>query len=318
MSLDGNTMQKRVLVTGGAGFVGSHLVDALLALGHSVAVIDNLSSGKRTNVDPRATFFEQSIDHEGVDGYFDSFRPDVVFHLAAQKSVSASIADPKYDAHINIHGSLHLLENCVRTGVEKFIFASSGGAIYSETSELPATEDAQESPATPYGVAKLAVDKYLATYARNHRLSYVSFRPANIYGPRQDPEGEAGVVAVFLSLLLSGRTPTINGSGEQTRDFVYVGDIIRAFLLGLDERAGGTYNLGTGEETSILDLYRAMLEAGGFDADERLGPPRDGDQKRSSISPEKIQQELGWRPVVDLRQGLRNTIQWFQDHHQVS
>lgn len=307
---------RTALVTGGAGFIGSHLVDALIMNDWRVVVIDNLSVGKRQYVDARATLHVLDIRDAGIGDVFQESKPDVVFHLAAQKSVHASHSDPMTDATANILGTINVLQCCVRCNVKRFIHSSTGGAIYGETSQIPTPEGAREMPLSPYGLSKLAADSYASYYRRHHGLASVSLRYANVYGPRQDPSGEAGVVAVFLSELLSGEEPVVNGSGEQTRDFVYVSDIVGANLASLDEKASGVYNVGTGIETSVNGLYQHIAHCGRFSKRPHHGPSLEGEIQRSCLSSKKIHRELGWKPAVDLREGIEKTLHWFQSNTQ--
>jgi len=234
----------KILVTGGAGFIGSHVVDAYLELGHEVVVVDNLSSGSIENLNPKAKFYEMDIRDSDIEDLFKNEKPDVVNHHAAQMDVRKSVEDPIYDADVNIIGSLNLLQNCIKYGVKKFIFASTGGAIYGEQDYFPADEEHPTRPLSPYGVAKLTVEKYLYFYKEVHGLNYVVLRYANIYGPRQNPHGEAGVVAIFTSKMLKGEQPVINGDGFQTRDYTFVGDVVRANVLALSYEKSDVFNIG--------------------------------------------------------------------------
>jgi len=245
----------KVLVTGGAGFIGSHVVDGLLDTGHEVAVIDDLSSGRRENLPEDVPLYVRDV-REGCAEVFDEFRPEVLCHQAAQMAVRRSVREPDFDADVNVLGTIRLLENCLSYGVGKVLFASTGGAIYGEQQEFPAPEDHPLQPVSPYGVSKLSGEHYLYFYHAQYGLPYVSLRYANVYGPRQEPHGEAGVVAIFCGNLAIGQESTINGSGEQTRDYVYVGDVARANVLALGGDApSGAYNIGTGKETSVVELY---------------------------------------------------------------
>jgi UDP-glucose 4-epimerase len=255
----------KVLVTGGAGFIGSHVAELLLSRGHEVAVVDDLSSGKRENVPKGATFYEADI-RSSCEEAFDEFAPEALCHQAAQMDLRRSVREPGFDADVNILGTIRLLEDCVERGVGKVVFASTGGAIYGEQEEFPAAEDHPQYPVSPYGVSKLAGERYLNFYRVQHGLPYAALRYANVYGPRQDPHGKAGVVAIFCGNLVEDKASTINGSGEQTRDYVYVGDVARANVRALEEEVpSGTYNVGTGIETSVNRLHRLLLEASGKD-----------------------------------------------------
>jgi len=301
----------RVLVTGGAGFIGSHVADRLLERGHEVAVVDDLSSGKHENVPNRARFYEMDI-RAGCAAVFEDFRPDALCHLAAQMDVRRSVREPDFDAGVNVIGTVRLLENCVRKDVGKVVFASTGGAVYGEQETFPAPEDHRQYPVSPYGVSKLACERYLQYYSVQHGLSYVALRYANVYGPRQDPHGEAGVVAIFCANLAQGRTSRINGSGEQTRDYVYVEDVARANVLAVEGAPpSGAYNIGTGEETSVNELYETLVEISGKDLPPEHGPAKPGEQLRSSVDASLAGRVLEWKPEVGLREGLGETLRFF-------
>lgn len=301
----------RVLVTGGAGFVGSHVSEALLARGHEVTVVDDLSSGKRGNVPEGADFHEADV-RTGCAEIFRSSRPEVLCHLAAQMDVRRSVREPDFDADVNVLGTVRLLESCVAHGVGKVVFASTGGAVYGEQNEFPVPEDHRQYPVSPYGVSKLAGERYLHYYRAQHGLPYAALRYANVYGPRQDPHGEAGVVAIFSGNLAEGQPSTIFGTGEQTRDYVYVGDVARANVLALEGDApDGAYNIGTGIETSVTELYERMRRLSGRDVAAERGPAKPGEQSRSSVDPTKAARELGWKPETDLASGLERTLRFF-------
>jgi UDP-glucose 4-epimerase len=302
----------RVLVTGGAGFIGSHVVDHLLARGHEVAVVDNLSTGKRGNVPPEARFYEADI-RTGCQEVFEDFRPDALSHQAAQMDVRRSVREPDFDADVNVVGTIRLLESCKEYDVQKIIFASTGGAVYGEQRAFPAPEDHPQYPVSPYGVSKLAGERYLYFYRVQYGLSDVALRYANVYGPRQDPHGEAGVVAIFCGNLAQNKTSTINGTGEQTRDYVFVGDVARANVVALESEASlGAYNVGTGIETSVNELYELLREVSGRDLPPKHGPAKSGEQLRSSVDPSKAAEFLGWRPEMDLATGLAKTLSFFE------
>ncbi len=301
----------RVLVTGGAGFIGSHVSEALLVRGHEVTVVDDLSSGKRGNVPEGADFHEADV-RTGCAEIFRSFRPDALCHLAAQMDVRRSVREPDFDADVNVLGTVRLLESCVAHGVGKVVFASTGGAVYGEQNEFPAPENHPQYPVSPYGVSKLAGERYLHYYRAQHGLPYAALRYANVYGPRQDPHGEAGVVAIFSGNLAEGQPSTIFGTGEQTRDYVYVGDVARANVLALEGDApDGAYNIGTGIETSVTELYERMRRLSGRDVAAERGPAKPGEQSRSSVDPTKAARELGWKPETDLASGLERTLRFF-------
>jgi UDP-glucose 4-epimerase len=303
----------KVLVTGGAGFIGSHVSDRLIDAGVDVVVLDNLSSGKRESVPPRARLYEADICGEGIRSLFEQERFDCVAHHAAQMNVRRSVDDPLFDARVNILGSLNLLQAAVATGVKKFVFASTGGAIYGEQLTFPADETHQTCPLSPYGVAKLAVEKYLAFYEQVYGLPYTALRYANVYGPRQDPHGEAGVVAIFSQRLLAHEPAIINGDGEQTRDFIYVEDVARANLLAVTTDLRGIYNVGTGIETSVNALYALMAKQAGSTQEPRHGPSKAGEQQRSVLDCRKLQAATTWTPTVALEEGLRHTMAFFAE-----
>jgi UDP-glucose 4-epimerase len=302
----------KVLLTGGAGFIGSHVADQLLARGHEVAIVDDLSSGKKENISEGAVFYEQDI-RDGCAEVFEEFKPDALSHQAAQMDVRRSVREPDFDADVNVLGTLRMLESCVRYGARRVIFASTGGAVYGEQLEFPAPEDHPQYPISPYGVSKLAGERYLHFYQTQYGLPYVALRYANVYGPRQDPHGEAGVVAIFCKNLAVGRESTINGSGEQTRDYVYVGDVARANVLALEGDApSGSYNVGTGIETSVNELYEVLCEISGRDLPPAHGPAKPGEHLRSSVDPTAVARVLGWRPETNLASGLKCTLSFFE------
>lgn len=302
----------KILVTGGAGFIGSHVVDAYLEQGHEVVVVDDLSTGRKTNLNPRAEFVEMDIQDERLSELFAKFRFDVVNHHAAQMDVRKSVVDPRFDARVNILGSLNLLENCVKHGVKKFIFASTGGAVYGEQETFPADETHPTWPLSPYGIAKLACEKYLFYYKEVHGLAHVILRYANVYGPRQNPHGEAGVVAIFTEKLLRGEQPIINGDGRQTRDYIHVQDLVRINLLALDYDQSDVFNVGTGRETDVNTLFHLLKQFTGSPAEEKHGPAKPGEQLRSCLSYAKAERTLGWRPQIDLNRGLESTVEYFK------
>jgi UDP-glucose 4-epimerase len=301
----------RVLLTGGAGFIGSHVAELLLECDHEVAVVDDLSSGKRENVPTGARFYEADI-RSGCTEVFEDFKPEVLCHQAAQMDVRRSVREPDFDAEVNVVGTIRLLQNCVEQGVRKVVFASTGGAVYGEQERFPAPEDHPQYPVSPYGVSKLAAERYMHYYHVQCGLACTALRYANVYGPRQDPHGEAGVVAIFCGNLVAGKTSTINGSGEQTRDYVYVEDVARANVLALEnEVPSGAYNIGTGVETSVNRLYELLLENSGNNLQPQHGPAKPGEQLRSSVDPSLADRVSGWRPEVRLPAGLKETFQFF-------
>lgn len=300
------------LVTGGAGFIGSHLVDALLALGHEVAIVDNMVTGQKENINPQARFYNMDIRDKRVLPMFQEERFDFVFHQAAQLDVRKSVDDPIYDADVNILGTLNILQACAATGVKKVLFASTGGAIYGEQVEYPATEEHPSWPASPYGVTKMSCERYIHYYAENFGLGYGLMRYANVYGPRQNAHGEAGVVAIFARKLLAGEQPLINGDGKQTRDFVYVGDVVRANLLALQYPKNDYFNVGTGIETTVNEVFGILNDATGAQAEEKHAEAKKGEQLRSVLSYAKAKKLLGWEPQISLEQGLRETVDFFR------
>jgi UDP-glucose 4-epimerase len=306
----------RALVTGGAGFIGSNLTDALLARGDEAIVVDDLSTGRRENLEPGlangATLVEADIrDRAALEELFGRERPEVVFHLAAQIDVRKSIADPAWDASINVGGTANVLEAARVAETRRIVFSSTGGAIYGEGDgqQLPLAEDAPLAPEAPYGQSKHAGEGYLALYERLYGLSSVPLRLGNVYGPRQDPLGEAGVIAIFCGKLRGGERPTVFGDGKQTRDYIYVGDVVGAMLAAAEAETSGPINVGTGVETDVLELARALGELGGNgDFEPEFAPPRTGEVQRISIDPARAARELGWRAEMSLAEGLRVTL----------
>jgi len=309
----------RILVTGGAGFIGSHVVDAYLAEGHEVAVVDDLSTGDRVLLPADVRLYEGDIrDQQLVERAFAEFRPQMVNHHAAQMDVRRSVEDPGFDADVNILGSIVLLDACVRHGVSHVVFASSGGAAYGEQEAFPATEGHPTNPVSPYGVAKVSVEKYLHAYHSVHGIGYAALRYANVYGPRQNPFGEAGVVAIFAHYLLDEREPVINGDGLQTRDYVYVGDVVAANLAALKGPETIVVNIGTGSETTVVDIYRGVVDAAGWGGARNHGPAKPGEQLRSAIAPVFAWETWGWRPQVPLEEGLSRTVDYFRQCREVA
>jgi UDP-glucose 4-epimerase len=296
----------RTLVTGGAGFIGSHVADGLLARGDEVTILDDLSDGKRENVPAGARLVEGDIRDPAA--VFAEAKPEVCFHLAAQKDLRVSVARPDHDADVNILGTVRVLEAARELGAQ-VVFSSTGGAIYGECEE-PAREDKKREPLAPYGTSKLAGEEYLAMYNRLHGSRHVSLRYGNVYGPRQDPHGEAGVVAIFFNRLIDGETPTIFGDGKQTRDYIYVGDVVRATLAS-QAVDGGVFNVGTGRETSVVELLDLCVRVAGKDVEPEFEPARPGELQRSVLDPGRAVDELGWRPERSLEEGLRETWEWF-------
>jgi UDP-glucose 4-epimerase len=310
----------RALVTGGAGFIGSNVVDALVARGDDVVVLDDLSSGRTENLTGAlaagARLHEGDVaDRAAVDALFADARPELIFHLAAQIDVRRSVADPVFDLGVNVGGTINLLEAAARSGTERFIFASTGGAIYGEGSgrELPLPEDAERRPDAPYGMSKLAAEGYLDLYSRLHGLATVSLRLGNVYGPRQDPHGEAGVVAIFCGALLAGETPKVFGDGKQTRDYIFVDDVVAAFLRASESNVTGAFNVGTGREADVFELGRAIAAACDAEFEPEMAPARPGEVQRIAIASGRAASELAWRAEVDLEEGLARTARWARE-----
>jgi UDP-glucose 4-epimerase len=302
----------KIVVTGGAGFIASQIAEACVAQGHEVLVLDNLVTGKRANVPAGAKFFQVDIRAPEVAEIFRSERPHVVSHHAAQLDVRKSVADPGFDADVNVLGTLNVLEAARHVGVRRVIFASSGGAVYGEPLEFPAPESHPQQPISPYGITKATGEHYLSFYHAVHGIPYVALRYSNVYGPRQDPHGEAGVVAIFSQRLLAGEVPTIYGDGKQTRDYVFVGDVVRANLAALDTDFVGPINIGTSIETDVNELCDKMRALTGCPHEAKRGPARAGEQMRSVIAIDRAREVLGWSPEVTLEEGLRRTIEFFR------
>jgi UDP-glucose 4-epimerase len=301
----------RIIVTGGAGFIGSHLVDRLILANHEVAVIDDLSTGRRENVNAAARLYAVDLRAPELVRIIDAARPNAVVHLAAQAAVSRSIADPEFDASVNVLGMLNLLKGCRHAAVGEVVYVSTGGAAYGDTDVVPTPETHLTRPASPYGVSKVAAELYLDCWAALQGARGVSLRLANVYGPRQNPEGEAGVVAIFARRLLTGQRCVINGDGEQTRDYVYVADVADAVMRALGQStARGAINIGASRETTVNELYRLLASAAGVDRAPEHGPARPGEQRRSALTWERARQLLGWAPSTPLDRGLAETVAW--------
>ena len=303
----------KVLVTGGAGFIGSHVSDALIEAGHEVLALDNLSSGKEANLPAQVKFEKLDIVNDDLDKVFGDWKPEAVCHHAAQISVRDSVADPIADLRINIGGTVRLLETCRNSGVKYFLLASTGGALYGDQDQYPAPEDHPVYPLSPYGIGKLSGEKYLYFYRRQYGLKGVALRYSNVYGPRQDPHGEAGVVAIFCRKLLDGAVPTINGDGKQTRDFVYVGDVARANVMALEKQIEGEFNICNGIETDINELATIIAKIAGASTDFKHGPTMPGEQLRSVLDPALALKTFGWKPEIDLDDGLKRTWEYFKN-----
>ena len=300
----------KIVVTGGAGFIASHVVDAYLDGGHEVHIIDDFSTGQNVNVNSQATLHQVDIAEKEAARLIEQIKPDVLSHHAAQMDVRHSVADPTFDARVNILGFINLLETGKNSGVKKVIFASSGGAVYGEQKVFPAPESHDTEPASPYGVSKRAGELYLSYYHQAFGLPYIALRYANVYGPRQSAKGEAGVVAIFLSALLAGKTPVINGDGRQTRDYVYVGDVVAANVAALQSSFIGPINIGTGVETDVVTIYQHLRQAVGSPIEAQHGPAKPGEQRRSCLDAGCAAQILGWRPQMTLKDGLWHTVDY--------
>jgi UDP-glucose 4-epimerase len=304
----------RILVTGGAGFIGSHIVDALVDRGHRVTVLDDLSSGQEENLNRRAKFIKGDVTSpKKLESVFKRVEPEAIFHLAAQINVRASVENPTIDAECNILGSLRLIEMAAKAGVKKFIFSSTGGAMFGDDAHYPAHEDESATPLSPYGLAKLTIEKYLDFYHRERGLPYIALRYGNVYGPRQNPHGEAGVIAIFTSLMLDGKAPIINGDGTQTRDYVYVGDVVKANIAALEsEIEEGVFHIGTGKETDVNEIFRLVNWQFGKAFEATYGPAKSGEVKRSALDARKAEALLNWKPEVDISEGITATVTWFK------
>ncbi len=306
-------MAKRILITGGAGFIGSTIADLFLQAGWDVAVLDDLSSGKRENVPAGARLYPMDVRSGAAREAVLKERPQVVCHHAAQIDVRRSMADPRFDADVNVGGLLNLMQAAVEArSVEHVLFASSGGATYGDTDVVPTPETHPQRPVSHYGAAKAASELYLGVFRANYGIPYTALRYSNVYGPRQDPHGEAGVVAIFCGRLLEGRACTVFGDGKQTRDYVFAGDVARANLLAAEKRFDGALNVGTGVETDVVELYAHLARAAGASRPPEHAPARLGEQKRSCIDPSEAARTIGWRPEVKLADGLARTLEWFR------
>ena len=306
----------KILVTGGAGFIGSHVADALLDQGHIVHILDDLSTGRSENVPPAAPLHAFDIRSHEAAALMEREPFDVLVHHAAQMDVRASVADPSFDADVNVRGFLNLAEAGRKNGLKKILFASTGGAIYGEPDYTPQDEDHPVRPLSPYGITKLCTEKYLYFYQQQHGIDYVALRYANVYGPRQNPHGEAGVVAIFTQRMLKGDQPIINGDGKQTRDYVFVGDVVQANLAALGYDASGVFNVGTGTETNVNELFHTIRDLTGADIPEEHGEAKPGEQQRSVLSYARSKQALGWSPQVDVGEGLARTVDWFKEQEE--
>ena len=305
----------RILVTGGAGFIGSHVVDTYLAAGHEVAVLDNFSTGSEANLNPSAKVHRLDLrDQQGVERIVAEFKPEIVNHHAAQSEVPKSVADPTFDAQVNIIGGLNLLKACVDNRVKKIIFISSGGALYGEPDVIPADEDHPIRPLSPYGTSKFCFEQYLGTFRRTFGLEHTILRYANIYGPRQDFHAEEGrVIAIFASRMLTGKAVIVDGTGEQARDMLYIGDVATANLAALERGSGGTFHISSGIAVTVNDLYRKLALLTGYSDFPHYGPSRKGDVYRIALDNSRSLRDLGWEPQVDLEEGLSLTVDYFRE-----
>ena len=303
---------RKALVTGGAGFIGSHLVDRLLSEGFQVAIIDDLSAGKLRNLNPAATFYHADITQSIVEEIFSREQPDFVFHLAARVSVTYSAQHPVDNAQVNVIGTLRLLDAARRMGLEKFIFSSTGGAIYGSPEEIPCSEAAPAAPISPYGLSKYMAEQYVSLFHRLYRLDYTNLRYGNVYGPRQDPEGEAGVISIFIQSILDGNRPRIFGDGTQERDFIYVDDIVEANMRAINSGNHRTLNIGSEEGTSVNRLFEIIKAELDYPLEAEHRPRRPGEVHKISLDCEQARQCLGWTPQVPLAEGLRRTVEYYR------
>jgi UDP-glucose 4-epimerase len=304
----------KILVTGGAGFIASQIADAFINEGHNVFILDNLSTGFKKNINPKAHFIKSDISSPSILYLFEKEKFDVVNHHAAQIDVRKSVADPIYDANTNILGTINLLQACIKTGVKKFMFASTGGAVYGEQEYFPADEKHPTNPVSPYGITKLSIEKYLFFYKNEYGLDHTILRYANVYGPRQNPFGEAGVVAIFTNKLLKNENPIINGDGKQTRDYVFVADVVKANIITLNDENSDIYNVGTGIETSVNDLFVTLNSIAGGKAEGKHGPAAKGEQARSVITSDKLFNKFNWKPSIKIDEGLNKTFDFFKSN----
>jgi UDP-glucose 4-epimerase len=305
-------IRMKILVTGGAGFIGSQVAEAFLKAGHEVHIVDNMATGKPENIPPAAVFHPFDISGTEVVGLIEQERFEVICHHAAQIDVRKSVADPLFDARVNILASLNLVEHGLRNGLKKIIFASSGGTVYGEQTVFPATEDHPLKPISPYGITKLSFEHYLYYYHTCLGLEYLALRYGNVYGPRQNPHGEAGVVAIFTQKILSGEQPLINGDGKQTRDYVFVEDVVSANVAALNYSGSGSFNVGTGREISVLDIFDAVRDAAGSAMERKHAPAKVGEQSRSVLDYARIHSAMGWKPGTSFEAGILKTVEWFK------
>jgi UDP-glucose 4-epimerase len=311
--------KKKILVTGGAGFIGSHIVDQLIEDNYEVTVVDNLTSGSEKNVNDKARLYQLDIQDSKLETIFQKEHPLYVIHQAAQKDVRFSVADPIFDAKVNILGTINILQNCIQHNVKKIVFASTGGAIYGEQETFPAPEIHPARPMSPYGITKLVAEHYLDYYKTVYQLDYISLRYANVYGPRQDSHGEAGVIAIFVQKMLNGETPLINGDGDQTRDFVFVQDVVRANLLAMRNNSEEhIFNIGTGIETTVNQIFSEIAKLIDSSIEKKHGPAKEGEQRRSVIECTRAKEVLHWKPDVSLVDGLKKTCEYLKTNERFS
>jgi len=302
----------KILVTGGAGFIGSHIVDALISDGHEVSIIDDLSSGLKENVNSHARLYELDVRSEDAQKKIEEIQPEIIFHTAAQIDLRLSMENPVEDASVNILGSINILEGAKKAGTRKIIFSSTGGAMYGDTKNMPTDENNPEIPDAPYGIGKFTVEHYLRFYQSVYGVKSISLRYSNVYGPRQNSRGEAGVVAVFTTKLLRGENIIINGDGFQTRDYVYVSDVVRANMLAMKKEWSGAVNIATSKETDVNELAKLIEDAVGTKVEVTHGPQKKGEVRRSNLDFKKAAKILGWKPEVDIQKGIKKTVTWFQ------
>ncbi|MBT3464297.1 NAD-dependent epimerase/dehydratase family protein [archaeon] len=304
----------KFLVTGGAGFIASHVVDKLIDEGHEVVIIDNLSSGKKKNLNPKAKFYKIDIRDKKIENIFKKEKPDIVNHHAAQLDVRVSVDRPEYDADINLMGLLNVLNNCVKYNVKKIIYVSSGGVVYGDNQNFPLKEDEPKAPISPYGITKWTGEMYLQFYSNIHKLKYTALRYSNVYGPRQDPHGEAGVVAIFSRKMINNEDIVIFGDGTQSRDFVFVKDVVNANILSINNGDNEAFNIGTSETTSVNKLFKILKSISGFKKDKENTPSRPGELQKNCISNKKAKKLLGWKPTYSLEEGLKITFDWIKEN----
>lgn len=303
----------KICITGGAGFIGSHLTDLYVSAGHEVVIIDNFSTGKKENLNPAARLYETDITGDAIPGIFEKEKFDIVSHHAAQMNVRVSVDSPQFDASVNILGSLNVFEACRNTAVKKIIFASSGGTVYGDQDILPATEESFAVPCSPYGIGKLCVEKYLYYYKETYGIDYAALRYGNVFGPRQNPHGEAGVVAIFFTKFLDGQQPVINGDGAITRDYIYIDDVGSANMLALEDKVTGIFNVTTGIETDVNGIFDKIKQLTGSPLERFHGPAKAGEQRRSVCSFDKFKSRHGWQPEVNFDEGIRKTLEYYLD-----